>query len=136
MVGGGRMSTAPGSSSNGGPLRGRIRRAQQRRDMLAPDTKISFANERDAAGIDDVLRSLDEELICLQTVKDRMGEIASLLLVDRVRQRFGLQAPRPSLHMCFTGSPGTGKTTVGMRMAELLKHLGYLDEGQLVSVMR
>ena len=53
-----------------------------------------------------------------------------------MRQRFGLQAPRPSLHMCFTGSPGTGKTTVGLRMADLLKRLGYLDEGQLVSVMR
>jgi probable Rubsico expression protein CbbX len=109
---------------------------QQRRELLPPDTKISFAVEREAAGIDNVLRSLEQDLIGLQPVKDRIGEIASLLLVDRVRQRFGLQAPRPSLHMCFTGSPGTGKTTVGLRMAELLKRLGYLDEGQLVSVMR
>jgi SpoVK/Ycf46/Vps4 family AAA+-type ATPase len=108
----------------------------QRREMLAPDAKVSFAAEREAAGIDDVLRSLEEDLVGLQPVKDRVGEIASLLLVDRVRQRFGLTAPRPSLHMCFTGSPGTGKTTVGLRMAELLKRLGYLDEGQLVSVMR
>jgi probable Rubsico expression protein CbbX len=117
-------------------VRGRMRRAQRKRDLLAPDAKVNFAAERDAAGIDNVLRSLDEELVGLQPVKDRIGEIASLLLVDRVRQRFGLEAPRPSLHMCFTGSPGTGKTTVGMRMAELLKRLGYLDEGQLVSVMR
>ena len=130
------MSATSGSGSTGGPLRGRIRRVQQRRELLAPDTKISFAVEREAAGIDDVLRSLEEDLIGLQPVKDRIGEIASLLLVDRVRQRFGLQAPRPSLHMCFTGSPGTGKTTVGLRMAELLKRLGYLEEGQLVSVMR
>ena len=130
------MGAASGSGSTPGPLRGRIRRAQQRREALATDAKVSFAAEREAAGIDEVLRSLDEDLIGLQPVKDRIGEIASLLLVDRVRQRFGLQAPRPSLHMCFTGSPGTGKTTVGLRMAELLKRLGYLDEGQLVSVMR
>jgi probable Rubsico expression protein CbbX len=130
------MGAASGSGSTGGPLRGRLRRAQQRRETLAPDAKISFAAEREAAGIDDVLRSLEEDLIGLQPVKERISEIASLLLVDRVRQRFGLQAPRPSLHMCFTGSPGTGKTTVGLRMAELLKRLGYLDEGQLVSVMR
>jgi probable Rubsico expression protein CbbX len=130
------MGAASGSGSTGGALRGRIRRAQQRREALAPDAKVSFAAEREAAGIDDVLRSLEQDLVGLQPVKDRIGEIASLLLVDRVRQRFGLQAPRPSLHMCFTGSPGTGKTTVGLRMAELLKRLGYLDEGQLVSVMR
>jgi probable Rubsico expression protein CbbX len=130
------MSAASGSSSTDGPLRGRIRRVHERRERLAPDAKISFAAERDAAGIDGVLRSLDEDLVGLQAVKERVSEIASLLLVDRVRQRFGLQAPRPSLHMCFTGSPGTGKTTVGLRMAELLKRLGYLDEGQLVSVMR
>jgi probable Rubsico expression protein CbbX len=130
------MSAASGSSSTGGPLRGRVRRVQERRERLSPDAKISFAAEREAAGIDEVLRSLDEDLVGLQVVKQRVAEIASLLLVDRVRRRFGLQAPRPSLHMCFTGSPGTGKTTVGLRMAELLKRLGYLDEGQLVSVMR
>jgi probable Rubsico expression protein CbbX len=130
------MGAASGSGSTGGPLRGRIQRVQQRREMLAPDAKVNFAAEREAAGIDDVLHSLEEDLVGLQPVKERIAEIASLLLVDRVRQRFGLQAPRPSLHMCFTGSPGTGKTTVGLRMADLLKRLGYLDEGQLVSVMR
>ena len=104
--------------------------------MLPADAKVSFAAERDAAGIDAVLRSLDDELVGLRPVKDRIAEIASLLLVDRVRQRFGLEAPRPSLHMCFTGSPGTGKTTVGLRMAELLKRLGYLAHGHLVAVTR
>jgi probable Rubsico expression protein CbbX len=104
--------------------------------MLPEGAKVTFAAEREALGIDELLSSLDDELVGLQPVKDRISEIASLLLVDRVRQRFGLQAPRPSLHMCFTGSPGTGKTTVGLRMADLLKRLGYLDEGQLVSVMR
>ena len=129
------MSTASRSSAKG-PI-GRIRTAQQqRRESLPADAKISFAAEREAAGIDQVLHDLDDELVGLKPVKDRISEIASLLLVDRVRQRFGLEAPRPSLHMCFTGSPGTGKTTVGMKMAELLKQLGYLDEGQLVSVMR
>jgi probable Rubsico expression protein CbbX len=62
--------------------------------------------------------------------------MAALLLVDRVRQRFGLLSTRPNLHMCFTGAPGVGKTTVGMRMAELLHRLGYLDQGHLVAAMR
>src|SRR6201991_380693 len=132
---GGGMSTAPRSSSAKGPI-GRIRRAQQRRDMLPADARISFAAEREAAGIDQVLRSLDEELVGLRPVKDRIAEIASLLLVDRVRQRFGLEAPRPNLHMCFTGDPGTGKTTVALRMADMLRRLGYLEKGHLVHVMR
>jgi SpoVK/Ycf46/Vps4 family AAA+-type ATPase len=69
-------------------------------------------------------------------VKRKVQQIAALLLVDRARQRFGLEAPRPSLHMCFTGPPGTGKTTVAMRMAELLHRLGYLEQGHLVHAMR
>jgi DNA polymerase III delta prime subunit len=63
-------------------------------------------------------------------------EVAALLLVDRARQRFGLEAPRPNLHMCFTGPPGTGKTTVALRMADLLHRLGYLEQGQVVHAMR
>ena len=65
-----------------------------------------------------------------------IAEIAALLLVDRARRRFGLASSRPSLHMCFTGSPGTGKTTIALRMAELLKGLGYLSKGHLVAVTR
>jgi probable Rubsico expression protein CbbX len=68
--------------------------------------------------------------------KVKVQEIASLLMVDRARQRFGLEAPRPNLHMCFTGPPGTGKTTVALRMAELLHRLGYLERGHLVHAMR
>ena len=60
----------------------------------------------------------------------------ALLLVNRARNKFGLEAPRPNLHMCFTGPPGTGKTTVALRMADLLHRLGYLEQGQLVHAMR
>ena len=69
-------------------------------------------------------------------VKRKIQEIAALLLVDRARNKFGLSAPRPNLHMCFTGPPGTGKTTVALRMAELLHRLGYLEQGHLVHAMR
>ena len=86
--------------------------------------------------MDDVLDALDRELVGLTPVKTRIREIAALLLVDRQRARFGLAATRPNLHMCFTGGPGTGKTTVALRMAELLKRLGYLRRGHLVAVTR
>jgi probable Rubsico expression protein CbbX len=69
-------------------------------------------------------------------VKKKVQEIAALLLVDRARRRFGLDASRPNMHMCFTGPPGTGKTTVALRMADMLHRLGYLEEGHLVHAMR
>jgi probable Rubsico expression protein CbbX len=103
---------------------------------LRADATVTFAAERVAAGIDDIIGELDTELIGLAPVKHRISEIASLLLVDRARQRFGLTAPRPNLHMCFTGAPGTGKTTVAVRMAELLHRLGYLETPNLVHAMR
>jgi probable Rubsico expression protein CbbX len=109
------------------------RRAEQ---LLSPDDTVTFAAERRAAGIDEVLGALDRELVGLAPVKKHIQEIAGLLLVNRARERFGLQTPRPNLHMCFTGAPGTGKTTVGLRMAELLHRLGYLDDGHLVAAMR
>jgi len=83
-----------------------------------------------------VFTTLDSELVGLMPVKKKVEEIASLLLVDRVRQRCGLDAPRPNLHMCFTGAPGTGKITVAMQMADLLRRLGYLENGHLVHAMR
>jgi probable Rubsico expression protein CbbX len=117
-------------SPEAGPL------TERQRGELAPDATVTLAGERRAAGIDDVLTTLDRELVGLVPVKQHVLEIASLLLVDRARQRFGLEAPRPNLHMCFTGAPGTGKTTVALRMADMLHRLGYLDQGQLVHVMR
>ncbi len=103
---------------------------------LPDDAKVTFAAERAAARIDDILAHLNSELIGLGPVKKRVEEIAALLLVDRARQRFGLTAQRPNLHMCFTGAPGTGKTTVALRMAELLHQLGYLETPNLVHAMR
>jgi probable Rubsico expression protein CbbX len=83
-----------------------------------------------------MLDEFDREFVGLAPVKARVREIAALLLVDRLRQRYGLASSRPSLHMCFTGSPGTGKTTVATHMGALLHELGYLRTGQLVSVTR
>jgi probable Rubsico expression protein CbbX len=109
----------------------------RRRDgQLHPGATVTLAAERAATGIDDIFTALDDELVGLVPVKKRIEEIADLLLVDRMRRRFGLVAPRPNLHMCLTGAPGTGKTTVALRMAELLHRLGYLDQGQLVHAMR
>ena len=112
------------------------RKRGQRADLLPPDATISFAAEREAADIDEVFAALDNDLVGLVPVKKKIQEIAALLLVDRARRRFGLDAPRPNMHMCFTGPPGTGKTTVALRMADMLHRLGYLEEGHLVHAMR
>lgn len=82
------------------------------------------------------LQKLDDELIGLKSVKTRIREIAALLLVDRIRRSFGLSTRPPTLHMSFTGPPGTGKTTVAMRMATILNRLGYVRKGHLVAVTR
>ena len=112
------------------------RDAKQRRMLLSSEATVTLAEEREATGIDEILASLDRELVGLVQVKKRVAQIASLLLVERARQKFGLEAPRPNLHMCFTGAPGTGKTTVALRMADLLYQLGYLETGQVVHAMR
>jgi probable Rubsico expression protein CbbX len=115
-----------------------LRSAQprQRTEMLAPDATVNFAAERREADLDDLYTALDRELIGLVPVKKKVEQIGALLLVDRARRRFGLSASRPNLHMCFTGAPGTGKTTVALMMADLLHRLGYLETGQLVHAMR
>jgi probable Rubsico expression protein CbbX len=86
--------------------------------------------------VHDVLDELDRELVALSPVKTRIREIAALLVIDRLRENMGLSAERPSLHMCFTGNPGTGKTTVALRVAEILHRLGYIETARVVSVTR
>ncbi len=88
------------------------------------------------SNVSQVLAELDEKLVALAPVKERIAEIAALLVIDRLRTAVGLSSQRPSLHMSFTGEPGTGKTTVALEIAKILHGLGYIEKNQVVAVTR
>jgi probable Rubsico expression protein CbbX len=99
-------------------------------------TPINLQEEYTKTEIAKILNILDEELVGLAPVKARIREIAALLLIDKLRTNLGITAGSPGLHMSFTGSPGTGKTAVGLKMADILYQLGYVQKGHLLTVTR
>jgi probable Rubsico expression protein CbbX len=127
------LHSGPANGSSAPPEARAMSEASGR--LAAGDTLDLDAAFRDSH-VGDVLEELDRELVGLLPVKSRIRDIAALLLIDRLRRDLGLSAGAPSLHMSFTGNPGTGKTTVALRMAQILHRLGYVRKGQLTAVTR
>ena len=100
------------------------------------NTMVNLREEYNKTQIEEILLQLDKDLIGLKPVKTRIQEISALLLIDRLRKSLGLTSVNPGLHMSFTGSPGTGKTTVALKMADILHRLGYIKKGHLLTVTR
>lgn len=99
-------------------------------------TVVNLQEEYNKTEIQTIIDNLESDLVGLKPVKNRIREIAALLLIDRLRKNLGMEAGSPGLHMSFTGSPGTGKTTVGLKMADILYKLGYIRKGHLLTVTR
>lgn len=106
--------------------------------MKTPKKELGSADEFSwGSGVQVALDKLDTELIGLQPVKARVRELASMLVVDKMRQSIGLDPfISDGLHMCFTGAPGTGKTTVAFRMGDIFKAMGYCRQGHVTLATR
>lgn len=133
----------PGTAPREGEERfGRAEVDERYKDLEDPlneipdDVKVDAAKIFKESRVEEVLADMDRQLVALSEVKGRVREIASLLLVDRLRRSIGLEAEPPTLHMSFTGNPGTGKTTVAAQMGQILYKLGFIRKGHLVSVTR
>jgi probable Rubsico expression protein CbbX len=109
---------------------------EEEAEVKSPVDRADLQAALTQTNVIEVLDQLDRELIALVPVKTRIREIAALLLIDRLRAEVGLASERPSLHMSFTGNPGTGKTTVAMKMAQVLHRLGYIEEPRVVACTR
>ena len=99
-------------------------------------TLINLQKEYKNTQIKRILNNLNKDLIGLKPIKSRIQEIAALLLIDKVKTKLGIKTVNPGLHMSFTGNPGTGKTLIGFKMADILYQLEYINKGHLLSVTR
>eukprot|EP00177_Eucheuma_denticulatum_P008289 GFKZ01015079.1.p1 GENE.GFKZ01015079.1~~GFKZ01015079.1.p1 ORF type:complete len:398 (-),score=90.66 GFKZ01015079.1:1036-2229(-) len=118
-------------------MRMRRQRKVDALNAIPDDLEVGSVNQHMfEAGVQEELDQLDHDLVGLKPVKTRVAEIAALLIVDKMRKGLGLETAVPSLHMSFTGAPGTGKTTVAMRMGQLLARMGYCRNGHLTVATR